>query len=55
MNWMNLQTLLTPPLLLLMVVLPGSVLLTARLTRPELFFSITVEMSLRRSAAGAAR
>jgi uncharacterized membrane protein len=54
MNWMNLQTLLTAPLLLLMVVLPGSVLLTARLTRPELFFSITVEMSLRRSDAGRA-
>jgi uncharacterized membrane protein len=37
-----------------MLVLPGSVLLTARLTRPDLFFSITVEPSLRGSAAGQA-
>ena len=54
MNWMNLQTLLAPPLLLLMFVLPGFVLLTPRLTRPDIFFSITVEPSLRPSDAGRA-
>jgi uncharacterized membrane protein len=54
MNWMNLQTLLTPPLLLLMLVWPGFALLTPRLTRPDIFFSITVQPSLRPSDAGRA-
>ncbi len=54
MNWMTLQTLLGPMLLALMVALPASLLLTARLTRPDIFFSITVEPSLRPSAAGQA-
>jgi uncharacterized membrane protein len=51
MNWM---TLLMPLLLTLMVALPGSLLLTARLTRPDIFFAITVDPSLRGSAAGRA-
>ncbi len=54
MNWMNLQTLLTPSLLLPMLVLPGFTLLTPRLTRPDIFFSITVQPSLRPSDAGQA-
>ncbi len=54
MNWMNLQTLLTPLLLTLMPTLPVFHLLTPRLTRPDLFFSITVEPSLRQSDAGQA-
>jgi uncharacterized membrane protein len=54
MNLMNLQALLTLLLLPLMLVLPGAVLLTPRLTRPDIFFSITVEPSLRRSDTGRA-
>jgi hypothetical protein len=34
--------------------LPGAVLLTPRLTRPDIFFSFTVEPSLRRSDTGRA-
>ena len=54
MNWMNLQALLPLLLLPLMLVLPGAVLLTPRLTRPDIFFSFTVEPSLRRSDTGRA-
>jgi uncharacterized membrane protein len=54
MNWKILQTVLTPLLLLWMLIFPGIALLTARLTRPDIFFSITVEPSLRKSAAGRA-
>ena len=54
MNLMNLQALLTPLLLTLMPALPVFLLLTARLTRPDLFFSITVEPLLRQSDAGRA-
>ena len=52
MNWMNLQTLLTTLMLPAMAIFPGVALLTARRTRPDLFFSITVEPSLRESDAG---
>jgi len=54
MNWMNLQTLLTALLLLPMLLLPGAVLLTPRLSRPDIFFAITVQPSLRPSDAGRA-
>ena len=52
MNWMNLQTLLTALMLPAMAIFPGVALLTARRTRPDLFFSITVEPSLRDSGTG---
>jgi uncharacterized membrane protein len=54
MNWMNLQTLLTGLMLPAMSIFPGVALLTARRTRPDLFFSITVEPSLRDSGRGRA-
>ncbi len=54
MNWMTFHTLLALLLLTLMLALPGSLLLTARLTRPDIFFAITVEPSLRGSSAGQA-
>jgi uncharacterized membrane protein len=54
MNWMNLQTLLTALMLPAMAIFPGVALLTARRTRPDLFFSITVEPSLRDSGTGRA-
>jgi uncharacterized membrane protein len=54
MNWMNLQTLLAALLLLPMLLLPGAVLLTPRLTRPDIFFSFTVDPSLRPSDTGRA-
>ncbi len=46
--------LLNAPLLPVMAIFPGVALLTARRTRPELFFSITVEPSLRDSDTGRA-
>jgi uncharacterized membrane protein len=52
MNWLNLQTLLTPQCLLLMLIGPVFALITPRLTRPDLFFSITVAPTLRQSDAG---
>jgi uncharacterized membrane protein len=54
MNWKILQIVVTPPLLLVMWIVPGFAVLTARRTRPDLFFSITVEPSLRQSDAGRA-
>jgi uncharacterized membrane protein len=51
---MPLQTVLAWILLPLMAILPGVFVLTARLTRPDIFFSFTVEPSLRQSAAGRA-
>lgn len=54
MKWMNLQTLLTALLLPAMAIFPGVALLTARRTRPDLFFSITVAPSLRESDIGRA-
>lgn len=54
MNWMNPQMLLGGPLLLVMAIFPGIALLTPRRTRPDLFFSITVEPSLRESDTGRA-
>jgi len=52
MNWMTLQSLIVS--FLLMSVLPATALLTSRRTRPEIFFSFTVDPSLRQSAAGQA-
>jgi len=54
MNWTNPHMLLNAPLLPVMAIFPGVALLTARRTRPDLFFSITVEPSLRDSDTGRA-
>jgi uncharacterized membrane protein len=54
MNWMTLQTVIASVSLPLMALLPGVFVLTARLTRPDIFFSFTVEPTLRQSAAGLA-
>ncbi len=52
MNWTNAWWILAPPVLILMIVWPGAAVMSARLSRPELFFTITVDAGLRDSAAG---